>query len=118
MSVIMKGAGWVQSSWQTQKIQRMIQRRMKTKRVLAFILACAVMWNTVSFQQADAAKKVALNKSKISLTVGQQKVITLKNTTKKVSFRVVSGKKYISLKKKTKTCFTIVRIWSASILAS
>ena len=90
---------------------------MKTKRVLAFILACAVMWNTVSFQQADAAKKVALNKSKISLTVGQQKVITLKNTTKKVSFRVVSGKKYISLKKKTKTCFTIVRIWSASILA-
>ena len=76
---------------------------MKKKRVIAFLLACMVVLNTIPCQQANAAKKTALSQKKITLTVGQQKKLELKNEKKKIKWSIVSGKKNISLKKKTKT---------------
>ena len=61
---------------------------MKKKRVIAFLLACMVVLNTIPCQQANTAKKTALSQKKITLTVGQQKKLELKNEKKKIKWSI------------------------------
>lgn len=55
----------------------------------------------------SAAKGVRLSSKKITITKGQSQKIKIKNTKKNVEWKIVSGEKYIVLKKKEKTTVTI-----------
>lgn len=70
---------------------------------LALIVYGMVFINPV---RASAAKKVSLSK-KLTVRVGQSKKLNLKNNKKKVTWKVVSGKKNITLKSKKKTEVTV-----------
>ena len=71
------------------------------KRVLPLLLSFAmVMGAFTSVDVSAAKKKVSLSSKKITINVGQTKTVKVKNTTKKVKWKILSGKKYISLTKK------------------
>lgn len=57
---------------------------------------------------ADIEAKCLLSSKKITLKEGQQKSISVKNTKKRVVWKILSGKKVISLRKKGKTKAYIV----------
>lgn len=77
-------------------------------KVLAGTLAVALTIAMAPVPGAQAAKKVALDKKKLTITAGKTKKLKLKNNKKKVSWKVVSGKKCVKLKAKKKTGVTIV----------
>lgn len=77
-------------------------------KVLAGTLAIALVIAVAPAPGAQAAKKVALDKKKLTITAGQSKKLKLKNNKKKVSWKIASGKKYVKLKAKKKTGVTIV----------
>lgn len=72
--------------------------------VLALIVYGMAFINPVS---VSAAKKVSLSK-KLTVRVGQSKKLKLKNNKKKVTWKVISGKKNITLKSKKKTEITVI----------
>lgn len=84
---------------------------MKLTKKFLVLLLLALAINGMVFinpRSASAAKKVSLNTKKLTVMVGQSKRLKLKNNKKKVKWKVVSGKKNISLRKKKKTGLTIV----------
>ena len=76
------------------------------KQRTAFLLSFALLGSSVSIaapSTAEAAKKVTLTPKKVSVTVGKTAKLKLKNNKKKVTWKIVSGKKCITLKSKKKT---------------
>ena len=57
--------------------------------------------------EVSAAKKVSLSNKKLTVTKGKSKTLKVKNTKKKVKWKILSGKKYISLKKKGKVAVSV-----------
>ena len=81
---------------------------MKTNRkLIVCFLSFALLLGTISTTSVSAAKKVSLSSKKIAITKGKSKTIKVKNTKKKVTWKILSGKKCIALKKKGKTAATI-----------
>ncbi len=77
------------------------------KRILAAICAVALLigGNNVT---VSAAKKVSLSSKRITVKIGKSKTLKVKNAKKrKVRWKVLSGKKYITLKKKGKASVTV-----------
>lgn len=68
--------------------------------VIVFSLILALVTSLVIHSPIYAAKKAGLSQSKLTLTVGGQKTLEMKNTSKKVSWKILSGKKNITLQKK------------------
>jgi di/tricarboxylate transporter len=82
-------------------------RNKTTSTVLAVVLSFALLLGMIPSNTASAAKKVSLNLKKLSITVGESKTLKVKNTQKKVTWKVLSGKKNITLKKKGKAIVSI-----------
>ena len=81
---------------------------MKTKqKLIAYFLSFALILGMISTVNVSAAKKISLSNKKITITKGSSKTIKVKNTKKKVKWKVLSGKKCITLKKKGKTAATV-----------
>ena len=81
---------------------------MRTKhKLIAYFLAFALLLGMISTVNVSAAKKISLSNKKITITKGSSKTIKVKNTKKKVKWKVLSGKKCITLKKKGKTAATV-----------
>ncbi len=70
-------------------------------------------------QHANAAQKLKLNKTKLTITKGKTKTLKVTNTNKKVKWEIISGTKKISLKNRKKSSVTIkaVKIGSAKVQA-
>ena len=75
---------------------------MKNQRraVIVFSLMLALLISITVHSPVYAAKKAGLSQSKLTVTVGGQKTLKMKNTSKKVSWKILSGKKNIKLQKK------------------
>ena len=81
---------------------------MKTKqKLMAYFLSFALLLGMISTVNISAAKKISLSNKKITITKGNSKTIKVKNTKKKVKWKILSGKKCITLKKKGKTTATV-----------
>lgn len=74
--------------------------KRKTLVLMFFILAGILLFSTKSF--AGTRKKPRLSKNKITLEVGKPKTVKVKNA-KKVTWKILSGKKYIRCKKRKKS---------------
>ena len=89
---------------------------MKKKKItknIAVILSLSVITGSMPLSQitsASAAGKTALSASKMTLAVGGEKVLKLKNNKKKTIWRITAGKKYIRLKNKAKNSVKIAGI--------
>lgn len=82
---------------------------MKTFIKNSFIV-CLILTLALSCGCAEAktsAKKPKLNTTGMSLNIKQSKTLKLKNTTKKVSFKITSGKNYIKIKRKSNNSITV-----------
>lgn len=77
------------------------------KQLMACTLSFALLLGMIPTAEVSAVKKVSLSTKKLTITKGKSKTLNVKNTKKKVTWKVVSGKKYISLKKKGKTAVTV-----------
>ena len=77
------------------------------KKYIAGILACALIAGSMSSMDVSAAKKISLSSKKITINKGGSKTIKVKNTKKKVKWKIVSGKANITLKKKGKAAASI-----------
>ncbi|WP_026834415.1 CotH kinase family protein [Eubacterium xylanophilum] len=78
---------------------------MRKHRIISGVLGLALAAGTISFvptTPVDAAAKLKLSKTKITLKVSQKKVIKVKGTKKKVKWKL-SKKGIVKLKKKGKT---------------
>ena len=83
----------------------------KGKKMTAVLLSLAMTVSGVALTNptsASAAKKVSLSTKKLAVRVGQSKKLKLKNNKKKVTWKVISGKKNITLKSKKKTGVSVV----------
>ena len=82
---------------------------MKTRktRLMAGLLMIALTIGMFSYTPASAAKKVSLSSKKLNVSVGKTKKLTVKNATKAVKWKILSGKKYISTKKNGKNSLII-----------
>lgn len=81
---------------------------MKSKKQLTVcLLSFALLLGVIPTAEVSAAKKVSLSSKKITVTKGKSKTLKVKNTKKKVKWKILSGKKYITLKKKGKVAVTI-----------
>lgn len=86
--------------------------------VIVFSLILALVTSLAVHSPVYAAKKAGLSQSKLTLTVGGQKTLEMKNTSKKVSWKILSGKKNITLqKKKSSVKITGKKAGSAKIQA-
>ncbi|MCD7824522.1 MAG: hypothetical protein LUH14_00915 [Clostridiaceae bacterium] len=74
--------------------------------VLAVVLAIVLGVEPATQKVAEA--KVNLSTKKLTVEVGKTATLKLKNNKKKASWKIVSGKKYITLKSKKKTSVKIV----------
>ena len=84
---------------------------MKLTNKISVLLVLALTVNGITFinpTSASAAKKVSLSTKKLTVKVGQSKKLKLKNNKKKATWKVLSGKKNITLKGKKKTGVTVV----------
>jgi hypothetical protein len=82
-------------------------RNKTTGTVLVVALSFALLLGMIPSNEVSSAKKVCLSIKKISVTVGESKTIKVKNTQKKVTWKVLSGKNNITLKKKGKVAVTL-----------
>ena len=81
---------------------------MRTKKqLIACLLSFALLFGMIPASNVSAAKKVSLSAKKLTVTKGKRKTLKVKNTKKKVKWKILSGKKYISLKKKGKVAVSI-----------
>lgn len=67
--------------------------------ILALTCGCA--------EAKTSSEKLKLNRKSMTLKVKQSKTLKLKNATKKVTFKITSGKSLIKLKRKSKTSVTV-----------
>ena len=82
---------------------------MKTFIKNSFIV-CLILTLALTCGCAEAktsAKKPKLNTTGMSLNIKQSKTLKLKNTTKKVSFKITSGKNFIKIKRKSNNSITV-----------
>ena len=79
----------------------------RKKQLTACLLAFALLLGMIPASEVSAAKKVSLSTKKLTVTKGKSKTLKVKNTTKKVKWKILSGKKYISLKKKGKVAVSV-----------
>lgn len=81
---------------------------MRTKKQLIICgLSFALIIGMIPTAEVLAAKKVSLSTKKMTITKGKSKILKVRNTKKTVRWKVLSGKKYITLKKKSKVAMTI-----------
>lgn len=81
---------------------------MRVKReLMVYFLSFTLLLGLFPATSVSAAKKVSLSNKKITIAKGKSKTIKVKNTKKKVKWKIISGKKYITLKKKGKAAATI-----------
>ena len=73
----------------------------------ACLLSFALLLGMIPANEVSAAKKVSLSTKKLTVTKGKSKTLKVKNTKKKVKWKILSGKKYISLKKKGKVAVSV-----------
>ena len=73
----------------------------------ACLLSFALLLGMIPANEVSAAKKVSLSTKKLTVTKGKSKTLKVKNTKKKVKWKILSGKKYISLKKKGKVAASV-----------
>lgn len=74
---------------------------------LFVILLCSMLVGLTIVPDSAEAKAAKLQNKKVTITVGQSRRVRLRHNRKKVSWSVLSGKKYIWLKKKSRTGVTI-----------
>ena len=79
----------------------------RKKQLTACLLSFALLLGMIPASEVSAAKKVSLSTKKLTVTKGKSKTLKVKNTTKKVKWKILSGKKYISLKKKGKVAVSV-----------
>lgn len=77
-----------------------------SKKLFVFLLCSMLVGLTIVPDRAEA-KAAKLQNKKVTITVGQSRRVRLRHNRKKVSWSVLSGKKYIRLKKKSRTGVTI-----------
>ena len=77
------------------------------KQLVVCVLSFALLVGMISAAEVSAAKKVSLSTKKMTVTKGKSKTLKVKNTKKKVTWKILSGKKYITMKKKGKVAVTI-----------
>ena len=70
----------------------------RNHKVLAISLAVLMAVFLFAGTSVQAAAKTSLSQSKITLETGESTTIKVKNTGKKVSWKILSGKKNISIK--------------------
>lgn len=81
---------------------------MKTKKqLIAYGLSFALLLAVIPDSGVTAAKKVSLNTNKLTVTKGKSKTIKVKNAKKAVRWKILSGKRCISLKKKRNAAVTV-----------
>lgn len=73
----------------------------KLKRLVAFVIALAMLMSLMPTVQTTyaAKKKVTLSRKSVTLFVGQSKKVSVKNTFKRVKWSLISGKKVVKLSK-------------------
>ncbi len=79
----------------------------KTKKGFLYGLSFALVCTMLPTADVSAAKRPVLSQKKMTIQVGKSKILKVTNTTKKVKWKVVSGKTKIALKKKSKVSVTI-----------
>ena len=79
----------------------------RKKQLTACLLSFALLLGMIPASEVSAAKKVSLSNKKLTVTKGKSKTLKVKNTKKKVKWKILSGKKYISLKKKGKVAVSV-----------
>ena len=79
----------------------------RKKQLTACLLSFALLLGMIPASEVSAAKKVSLSTKKLTVTKGKSKTLKVKNTKKKVKWKILSGKKYISLKKKGKVAVSV-----------
>lgn len=77
------------------------------KQLVACVLSFALLFGMIPTEKVSAAKKTSLSTKKLTVTKGKSKTLTVKNTKKKVEWKILSGKKCITLKEKSKVAATI-----------
>lgn len=78
------------------------------KKWIVWTLSFAMLAGMLPVPEVSAAKKkISLSTKKTTVQKGKKKTIKVKNTKKKVKWKILSGKKYITLKKKEKTAAVI-----------
>ena len=81
---------------------------MKTRnKLVVWLTVFALLLGITPSVNVSAAKKISLSTKNLTITKGKSKTLKVKNTKKKVKWKVLSGKKYITLKKKSKVAVTI-----------
>ena len=78
------------------------------KLIMSVILSLSVFITAVSCAEAKASVK--LSAEKLNITAGSKKTLKLNGTNKKVSFKITSGKKFISIKRKTNNSVKITAL--------
>ena len=82
----------------------MNSRKPVVKRVIAVLLTITLVMCLLPANNIVQAKshKVKLSKKNITVMIGKKKTVKLKKAKKKVKWKIVAGKKNISIKKKGK----------------
>ena len=78
--------------------------------ILIFVLILNGILITSSFSVHAKTKKVTLNKKNVVLSVGGIKTVKLKNTSKKVRWKILKGKKNIRIIKKSGKCKNNIKL--------
>ena len=78
---------------------------MKKSFIICLILILALTCGCA--EAKTSSEKLKLNRKSMTLKVKQSKTLKLKNATKKVTFKITSGKSVIKLKRKSKTSVTV-----------
>lgn len=87
------------------KRRKNFERKVIIKKAIAVAVTMSLMTCLVpngSITVNAASKKSMLSKTKISVNVGKKKTVKLKKAKYKVVWKIISGKKNISIKKKGK----------------
>lgn len=100
-----------------------MNKHLLCKRIPAFLTALVILAASIlaapCAPQCSAAKKVCLNKKTLQMTVKQTVTLKLKNTKKKVTWKITSGKKVVKLtsKKKNQVKITAKKTGKAKVQA-
>ena len=76
-------------------------------KLVVWLTIFALLLGITPSAEVSAAKKISLSSKKLTITKGNSKTLKVKNTKKKVTWKILSGKKYITLKRKSKVAVTI-----------
>ena len=63
----------------------------RKKQLTACLLAFALLLGMIPASEVSAAKKVSLSNKKLTVTKGKSKTLKVKNTKKKVKWKILSG---------------------------